>query len=548
MPHLRPRTARMTCLLVTPSAVFASLIPTGSALALAGPEAEAGKHAYTVKLSIGDEAHARACTGTLVDATWVLTAASCFGATPGDVVPAGKPALKSIATLSDGKNVEISELAPRTDRDLVMARLTTPATAIAGVTLATTVPTAGTDLTAAGFGRTKSEWVPAKLHTGTFTTTSAEATTLAITGKGTDVLCKGDTGSPLLNAAGELVGINSRSWQGGCLGTAPTETRTGAVSSRVDDLGEWIDGHRARASGWKTATTVQSGSSVYQGIRLPDGSWTGFTDVQNKAGNLNGIRSSAVVGMNGDTHLLAISNSGGLFHTVRKEDGTWGTFGNVFGETGALINLTQVSAVNIGYDLHIIAVADGKAFHTVRYANGTWAKFGDLSAVAGPIGAVTSAAVASTGGQLQVTAVSGGKAYHTLRNTSGSWSKWGDVAGAVGSTTGPITSVSMAGTGNDAQIVIATDNGTRQYHAIRYANGTWSPLGDLKDILGTTTAKSLAAASVDGELQLAVTTADGKVLHTIRHTDRTWAATATTPLRGLTAAPGALAITATWTP
>lgn len=106
----------------------------------------------------------------------------------------------------------------------------------------------------------------------------------------------------------------------------------------------------------------------------------------------------------------------------------------------------------------------------------------------------------------------------------------------------------MAGTGGDAQIVFATDNGARQYHAIRYANGTWSPLGELKDILGTVTAKSVAAASVNGEFQLAVTTADNKTLHTVRHADRTWDTPVTVPLQGLPAAPGALAITATWTP
>ncbi|MEU3750701.1 MULTISPECIES: S1 family peptidase [Streptomyces] len=547
MHALRPRTAQMTCLLATATALAAGLVSAGPAVALHGPEAPAGQHAYTVKLNIGDETNSRGCTGTLVDASWVLTAASCFGATPGAEVPAGKPALKTVVTLGDARTVEVSELAPRADRDVVLARLATPATGIAGVKRATTAPATGAELTAAGFGRTKTEWAPEKLHTGTFTTDSSTSTTLAVTGKGTDVLCKGDTGGPLLNAAGELVGVNSRSWQGGCLEVPATETRTGAVSARTDDLGEWIDEHRSRTSGWKTATAVQSGNSVYQGIRLPDGSWTGFTDVQSKAGNLGGIRSSAVVGMNGDTHVLAISGSGDLFHTIRKEDGTWGSFGYVFGETGALANLTQVTAVNIGYDLHVVAVADGKVFHTVRNASGHWTRFGDVAGVAGPIGKVTTAAVTSAGGQIQVTAVSGGKAYHTVRNTTGHWVGWGDVAGVLGST-GPVTGVTMAGTGGDAQIVLATDNGTRQYHAIRYADGSWSPLGDLKPILGTVTAKSVAAASVNGEFQLAVTTADDKALHTIRHADRTWDTPVTVPLQGLPAAPGSLAITATWTP
>ncbi|MFH8890444.1 trypsin-like serine protease, partial [Streptomyces sp. NPDC017949] len=241
MSAFRPRTARISGLLVTATAVAAGLVPAGSAHAVSGPEAAAGQHAPVVKLNIGDEANGRGCTGAIVDASWVLTAASCFAATPGTTVPAGAPALKTTVTLGDGRRVDVSELVPRTDRDVVLARLATPAGGTARIKQATAAPAAGADLTAVGFGRTKTEWAPGKAHTGAFTLNTSNATTLTITGKGTDSICKGDTGGPLLNAAGELVGVNSRSWQGGCLGTDPAESRTGAVSVRTDDLGGWIE-------------------------------------------------------------------------------------------------------------------------------------------------------------------------------------------------------------------------------------------------------------------------------------------------------------------
>jgi hypothetical protein len=38
----------------------------------------------------------------------------------------------------------------------------------------------------------------------------------------------------------ELVAVNSRSWQSGCLGNDPAETRTGAIDTRVDDLASWV--------------------------------------------------------------------------------------------------------------------------------------------------------------------------------------------------------------------------------------------------------------------------------------------------------------------
>ncbi|MFD9334450.1 trypsin-like serine protease [Streptomyces sp. NPDC060028] len=544
MSALRPRAKRFTGLIVGATTVTAGLFSAGAAQAVSGPEATAGQYAATVKLTLGDEANSRGCTGTLIDSYWLATAASCFAATPGAQVPAGKPALKTTATLSNGTAVEVTELAPRTDRDLVLARLAAPATGIAGVKRAGAAPAAGVDLTAAGFGRTKTEWVPGKLHTGTFTTNATDATTLAITGKGTDVLCKGDTGGPLLNAKGELVGINSKSWQGGCLAADPAETRTGAVSVRTDDLGQWIDQVRTLAAGWKTETLVQAGNTLYQGIRLAGGDWTGFTDVQTKAGDIGGIRTAASAGINGDTHVVALANDGTLRHTIRKADGTWTNFGDIGAVAGVLGSVTQVSAVSIGTDLHVVVVANGKVFHTMRTGAGHWTSFGDLSTVAGPIGTVTAAATASAGGQLQVTTVTGGKAFHTIRNTAGQWSVWGNVAQAAGAT-GPITSVTTAGVGNDAHIVVATDNGTRQYHAIRNGSGTWEAFAELKDVLGTVTAKSVAAATVDGELQLAVTTADGRVLHTVRHVNRTWNTTGAVTLQGVTAAPGAITITGT---
>ncbi|MHA4774425.1 trypsin-like serine protease [Streptomyces sp. MSC1_001] len=542
MPIHRPRAARMSGLLATAGGVTACLVSAAPVQAIAGPESAAGQYAAVVRLTIGEEAAVRGCTGTLLDASWVLTAASCFAATPGSAVPAGKPALKSVATLSDGRTAEIAELAPRTDRDLVLARLATPAAGITGITLAAATPDAGTDLTAAGFGRTRTEWAPRKVHTGTFTVKASDATTLSVTGKGTDVICKGDTGGPLLNAAGALVGVNSRSWQGGCLGGDPAETRTDAVSVRTDDLREWIDGVRSSTPGWQTKALVQSGSSLYQAVRLTDGSWTGFVDVQAKASGLNGIRSSATAGVNGDAHVLAISDSGGLFHTIRKQDGTWGRFGDVFSVANALGSLTQVSAVSIGHDVHVVAVADGKAFHTVRSSAGHWVPFRLIS---GSLANVTAAGTASVRGELHVGLVSGGKPYHSIRQANGNWLGWGDVARAA-STTGPITSISMAGSGDETHFVVATDNGTRQYHALRNFNGQWSVFGDLKDVLGTVTARSVSAASVNGELQVAVTTADGKLLHTTRHTDRTWDAPVTAPLTGLPAVPGHLSITANY--
>ncbi|MGW0394645.1 hypothetical protein ACWDYJ_27925 [Streptomyces sp. NPDC003042] len=80
---------------------------------------------------------------------------------------------------------------------------------------------------------------------------------------------------------------------------------------------------------------------------------------------------------------------------------------------------------------------------------------------------------------------------------------------------------------------------------MRYGSGSWEGFGELTGHLGTVTAKSVAAATVNGELQVAVTTADDRVLHTIRHADRTWTATTPVELQGVPGTRGSTAMAGT---
>ncbi|MFE5487959.1 trypsin-like serine protease, partial [Streptomyces sp. NPDC056527] len=202
---------------------------------------------FTAKINVGEQA---ACTGALVDPHWVLTAATCFS--PDGKPAAGKPAVTTTVTVgrndltqTGGSVQQAIELVPHADRDLVLVRLSARITdpAITPVRLAATPAGEGEQLTKAGFGRTKTEWVPNKLHTGTFTVASTTDTTLNLNGSETATVCQGDAGGPALRTVDgtpELVAVNSRSWQGGCLGTDPAETRTNAIDTRVDGLAGWV--------------------------------------------------------------------------------------------------------------------------------------------------------------------------------------------------------------------------------------------------------------------------------------------------------------------
>ncbi|MEU3978467.1 S1 family peptidase [Streptomyces bacillaris] len=242
----------------------ASVAPAGSPAHAAVGEPELGAtYAFTARLNIGQGQ--RACSGSLVESQWILTAASCFADSPSRpvTVPAGKPKLATTigrqdASTSTGQVRDVVELVPRADRDLVLAKLSKPVTGVTPVTITASQPIGGERLTIAGYGRTRDQWVPNKLHTGSLDVSAVTGSALDLSGQ-TPVdgsVCKGDAGGPSLRKNGgrlELVGIHSTSNEAGCIGSE------GAVShareARVDDVRSWIATHVAR---WSTKANANN--------------------------------------------------------------------------------------------------------------------------------------------------------------------------------------------------------------------------------------------------------------------------------------------------
>ncbi|MFF8382859.1 trypsin-like serine protease [Streptomyces kanasensis] len=259
MPRTRPRARRLGGALTACAALGATLLAPGAAQGAVGQPVPTGQYGFTARLVIGDEPSTRACSGVLVDPRWVLTAKSCFAANPAQSIdiPTGAPAARTTVTVgktdlnaAGGHTANIVELVPRADRDLVMARLDRPATGITPVKPSGQAPTAGEELTVAGFGRTKTAWVPDRLHSAVFTVGATTATEFEIAAKSpADAsVCQGDTGGPALrteNGVPTLAAVTSRSWQGGCFGS--TATRTGAFESRTDGLAAWVTATTNRA-------------------------------------------------------------------------------------------------------------------------------------------------------------------------------------------------------------------------------------------------------------------------------------------------------------
>jgi hypothetical protein len=255
--------ARLGGLLLA-ATVVATLGAAPAAAVSGGAPAEPGAYPFLARIAVGDD---RSCTGSLVEAQWLLTAADCF-ADAGRPATAGPPPRPTTAVIgrdaaSTGQTLPVAELRPYAGRDLVLARLALRTSGITPVLIDATAPAAGDLLRAAGYGRTGTEWVPDRPHTATFTVRAVTPTTLDIAGTDPDrtSTCKGDAGGPALRESGagvQLVAVHSLSWQHGCLGV--TQDQTGSIEARADDLAEWVRlATRPPATAFTTSYVSQGG-------------------------------------------------------------------------------------------------------------------------------------------------------------------------------------------------------------------------------------------------------------------------------------------------
>ncbi|APU39116.1 trypsin-like serine protease [Streptomyces sp. TN58] len=488
----------MAGLLVSATAVAAGLITAGPAYALTGPEAATGGQAAVVKLSIGDEATSRSCTGTLVDPRWVLTAASCFATTPGAAVPAGKPSLQTAAALGNGQSREVVEVsASAADRDLVLARLAAPVADIAPVRRAGYVSAVGADLTAVGFGRTKTEWVPGRLHTGAFTLNAADATSLTITGKGADAICKGDTGGPLLNAAGELVGVNSRSWQGGCLGTDPAETRTGAVSTRIDNVGQWIDQVTAPRSGAQVSLLAGGGGTMWS-----QSGDLGYGEYGASWGKVDGHDVTRVSTVRHGDAVRAYAIAGGRVYgeDLDLATGKWSGWGEI---PGGAAGAKDISAALVGNTVHVLIVgSEGNLYaQAADYRAGRWNQAWNAVGATG----LTHVSSAASGTTVRVQAIGGGQIYGRDFDTrTGHWSPWGAIPGGAKDAVDIASSV----VGNNVHVQIIGSDGAIWTQFGNYDAGRWNDQWAKAGGSGLTRIGSIASG---GTVELYAVGAQGKI-------------------------------------
>ncbi|WP_203779860.1 S1 family peptidase, partial [Actinoplanes philippinensis] len=246
------RRNKKSLLAVVTAGAVAVTNPWAGVPAQAAGATAASDYDFVAKIEVGvpGASDARGCSGALVRAEWVLTSAACFARNgvplANDVPPltttitVGRPDL----TTGTGQVLTATRVVSRSDRDVALVRLNRAVTGLTPIVLGDTAPAVGEVWRIAGYGRTRSEWIPTHQHAGDVTVESAaSAPSVRLTNTRDVTVCRGDSGGPVFREANGrqlLMGVATSSGQAGCLG-AGEDAPTGVVSTRVDDLNDWID-------------------------------------------------------------------------------------------------------------------------------------------------------------------------------------------------------------------------------------------------------------------------------------------------------------------
>ncbi|MEU8639647.1 tachylectin-related carbohydrate-binding protein [Amycolatopsis sp. NPDC048633] len=306
---------RRTRLTVLSAGVLAGgLLAATPAVAVSGGAAvPAGTHPFLARITTPT----KACSGALIDPSWLLTSASCL--TPTDSGAASEAATITVGdvnlTTGAGFTTKVAKVVRNPGRDVVLAKLAAPATGVTPVAVATTAPQAGETLQVAGFGRTATDWVPARPRVAPFTVSGVNGSAVAVSSADGVDTCKGDAGGPAFRLNGgtaQLVALSSTSWQHGCLDV--TETRQGGTETRVDDLGGWIHQHIVPTP----VSCATSGAPIW--TARPDGSLWRYVHFSAADGGLSWTTPAGAIGSGWTGRVLA--GKGGVIWDIHRNNGS----------------------------------------------------------------------------------------------------------------------------------------------------------------------------------------------------------------------------------
>lgn len=239
------------------------------------------------------------------------------------------------------------------------------------------------------------------------------------------------------------------------------------------------------------------GQTIWLATRHADGSWSPFINLNNVFGNPGGTigfqgDALAMVGNPRELHLGALTSdiwgiNGTIWHAIRHADTTWTPLGNVNQVVGHAGSFSQVALAEVAGELHLAGLDGSTIWHAIRHVDGSWTQFGNVNKVVGsPGGGYVWVALAGVNNELQLVGVDGqGMSWHAIRHVDGSWTPFGDVMGAVGSPGTHLFSVALGATEDPIQLfLVGIGVGGTLMHTNRNADGTWTALENLSEILG----------------------------------------------------------------
>ncbi len=190
-------------------------------------------------------------------------------------------------------------------------------------------------------------------------------------------------------------------------------------------------------------------------------------------------------------HVLVADAAGRLWHTARRVAGSGReafspvTVADRLGGDGPAVG--RVAAVVEGGRLQVIvSTTDGEVWHGRRAADGSWDRFApvafpgadadaDAEARAEGQGAARPVTVAAADGRVHVLAVEAGRVWHAVRSTDGDWRPSVgavDVVDALETEAPAVTAVTARAAGERLHVLVTTADG-RMWHTVRAPNGRW---------------------------------------------------------------------------
>ena len=192
----------------------------------------------------------------------------------------------------------------------------------------------------------------------------------------------------------------------------------------------------AEVNGQLHVVGVTDSGGMFHSIRY-DAGWVPFGDVKTVVSDPGIFAAVGCAAVSGELHVVGVTDSGGMFHTIRHTNSWQIPFADVktvVSDPGKFVAVgcAEVSA-SVNGELHVVGVTDsGGMFHTIRHTNFWQIPFGDVKAASSDPGRFIAVGCAEVNGQLHVMGVAdSGGMFHTIRSTDGSWLPFGNVKAAA---------------------------------------------------------------------------------------------------------------------